>query len=332
MTIPMSVVRRAETVPKSISKSMKKTFPCSNNGLLATELFQDQSDDYALWRDSLPKMEDLQEAMPAMWEPELCQLLPPKAKTILLKQRYRIGQDWDAMTAANLDIPMGLYRYYWLLISTRTFYYTPPRRKTPPADSDECLAIVPYADYFNHSDAGCKVSYTRSQYSVMADRSYHEGEEVFVSYGAHSNDLLLTEYGFILEDNRWDEATLDDVIIPLFTEGQRETLTNEGYFANFHVDKEGACYRTKVALRLLCMPLGQWRRGLAQGFDDGDKYQPILNGSLLSVFNTSRDVVRERLEQISLLDVGLPSQRDTLKRRWGQIDKLLIDATDQLRH
>merc|ERR1711939_1142337 len=68
----MSVVRRAETVPKSISKSMKKTFPCSNNGLLATELFQDQSDDYALWRDSLPKM----------WEPELCQLLPPKAKTI----------------------------------------------------------------------------------------------------------------------------------------------------------------------------------------------------------------------------------------------------------
>merc|ERR1711939_177917 len=174
----MSVVRRAETVPKSISKSMKKTFPCSNNGLLATELFQDQSDDYALWRDSLPKMEDLQEAMPAMWEPELCQLLPPKAKTILLKQRYRIGQDWDAMTAANLDIPMGLYRYYWLLISTRTFYYTPPRRKTPPADSDECLAIVPYADYFNHSDAGCKVSYTRSQYSVMADRSYHEGEEV----------------------------------------------------------------------------------------------------------------------------------------------------------
>ena len=227
---------------------------------------------------------------------------------------------------------MDLYRYYWLLISTRTFYYIPARRKTPPPDPDECLAIVPYGDYFNHSDAGCKVSFTRSQYSVMADRSYHEGEEVFVSYGAHSNDLLLTEYGFILEDNRWDEATMDEVVIPLFTEGQRETLTSEGYFANFNLDNEGACYRTKVALRLLCMPQGQWRRGLAQGFDDGDKYQPSLNESLLSVFNTYRDVVRERLEQISRLDIGLASQRDTLKRRWGQIDKLLIEATDQLRH
>merc|ERR1711939_846058 len=130
----MSVVRRAETVPKSISKSIQKSFPCSNNGLLAAELAQDQSDDYALWRGSLPKMEDLQEAMPVMWEPELCQLLPPKAKTILLKQRRKISQDWDAMTAANLDIPMDLYRYYWLLISTRTFYYIPARRKTPPPD------------------------------------------------------------------------------------------------------------------------------------------------------------------------------------------------------
>jgi hypothetical protein len=165
---------------------------------------------------------------------------------------------------------------------------------------------------------------------VVADRPYNKGEEVFVSYGAHSNDLLLTEYGFILEENQWDEATLDEVVIPLFTEGQSEALTNEGYFANFNLDKEGACYRTKVALRLLCMPLGQWRRGLAQGFDDGDKYQPILNESLLSVFNTYRDIVRARLEQISRLEVGLASQRDTLKRRWRQIDKLLIDATDQL--
>ncbi|KAK5264282.1 hypothetical protein LTR96_010299 [Exophiala xenobiotica] len=332
MTIPMSVVRRAETVPKSISKSIQKSSPCSNNGLLAAELAQDQSDNYALWRESLPTIEDLQEAMPVMWEPELCQLIPPKAKTILLKQQRRIGQDWDAITAANLEIPMHLYQYYWLLINTRTFYYTPPRRETPPTDPDECLAIVPYGDYFNHSDAGCKVSYTRSQYSVVADRPYNKGEEVFVSYGAHSNDLLLAEYGFILEDNQWDEATLDEVVIPLFTEGQSEALTNEGYFANFNLDKEGACYRTKVALRLLCMPLGQWRRGLAQGFDDGDKYQPILNESLVSVFNTYREIVRARLEQISRLDVGLASQRDTLKRRWRQIDKLLIDATDQLRH
>lgn len=327
MVIPMSAVRTAETVPKKIVESVDS---CSNNGLLAAELAQDESSEYGLWRKSLPSMEDLQ-TMPVMWEENVAQCLPSKARGILSKQAAKIRKDWDAVTAGHIGISFENFRYFWLLINTRTFYYTPSNMKTPPVNSDECLAVVPYGDYFNHSDFGCKVSYSASSYEITADRRYSKGEEVLVSYGNHSNDLLLVEYGFIFDGNRWDETTLDDVVIPLLSEDRKKILQNERYWLDYHLDRDGACYRTIVALRLLCMPIRLWRRGLAKGFDDNDRYKRMVTELLLKVFGNYKGIVSERLAQISNLRPGTDVQRDILRRRWAQIEKIVSDAIEQIK-
>ncbi|KIW14770.1 hypothetical protein PV08_07555 [Exophiala spinifera] len=328
MTIPMSAVRTAETLPKKIIESLHS---CSNNGLLAVELAQDESSEYAIWRQSLPSMEDFQ-TLPVTWEEGVAKFLPSKARGVLSKQAAKIQKDWDAVSAGHINISFEEFRYFWLLINTRTFYHTPPKMKLPPVNSDECLAVVPYGDYFNHADIGCKVSYSASSYEITADRRYDRGEEVLISYGSHSNDLLLVEYGFIFDGNRWDETTLDDVVIPLLSEDRKKILQDEGYWLNYHLDRDGACYRTKVAVRLLCMPLRQWRRGLAKGFDDDDRYKRIVNGLLLKVFGNYRSIVRGRLEQISKLTAGVHVQRDILRRRWGQIDAIILAAIEQIKN
>lgn len=84
------------------------------------------------------------------------------------------------------------------------------------------------------------------------------GEEIFVSYGNHSNDFLLVECakqsitcmflisyiftnltfqdGFILEENRWDSLPIDDLVLHhLIYKPARKQLENAGYLGSQHI-------------------------------------------------------------------------------------------------
>ncbi|EXJ61184.1 uncharacterized protein A1O5_11976 [Cladophialophora psammophila CBS 110553] len=334
LDIPMSVIRTAETVPQTVTEALQG---CSINGLLAAELATDASESHALWRATLPSMEELDQSMPLFWPPELQELLPQPALALLRKQQGKVSRDWNVVSAAFPQLSDDAYRHYWLLASTRTFYYTPPDMKpedTPEAD--ECLALVPFGDYFNHSDGGCKVSYSATGYEFKLDQAVRKGEELYISYGNHPNDFLLVEYGFILAENKWDEVSLDTVILPLFSDKQSEMLEEAGYLGNYVLetpsmqDDEVACYRTRVALRLLCMPLKTWNEGVMYGVDDDDEYQSAVHGLLRQALKAYVDIVDKSLEQIARLEVGLASQRDVLRRRWEQIGIYLTTAIDRL--
>lgn len=67
------------------------------------------------------------------------------------------------------------------------------------------MALNPFADCFNHADEGCKVEYGPIGFKISSDRVYEKDEEIYISYGSHSNDFLLVEYRFILLENKWDE-------------------------------------------------------------------------------------------------------------------------------
>jgi hypothetical protein len=105
------------------------------------------------------------------------------------------------------------------------------------------------------------------------------------SYGNHSNDFLLAEYGFILDENKWGEISLDEVILPLFSEEQKHKLKEAGFLGNFILDRETVCYRTQIALRLLCMPPDRWERLVANSLEDGDKHQVAVNNIWLTALN-----------------------------------------------
>lgn len=301
------------------------------NGLLAAELAMDSSDFHAPWRAVLPTVEDFRESMPLLWPSELQSLLPPAAILLLEKQKRKFSRDYTAVSVAFPSLSFNIYSHHWLLVSTRTFYYTPPDMKPDEVpDSDECLALVPFGDYFNHSDNGCKASYSASGYEICAYEPIEKGQELYISYGNHSNDFLLVEYGFILEENRWDEISLDDVILPLFSEKQKKMLKDEGYLGSFLLDKETVCYRTIVALRLLCMPLRKWRRSLANGFDEDDIYQRPVNELLLRPLGSYLELVDRKLQHISMVVAGTSSQRDIVRKRWEQIRILITTAISRI--
>lgn len=210
-------------------------------------------------------------------------------------------------------------------MNTRTFYFTSPTIKVrKPVDRDDCIALNPFADYFNHADvATASASFSPQGYAIATENDIKKGDEMYISYGNHSNDFLLAEYGFVMEVNKWDEVPLDEFILPLFSETQKHKLEEAGFAGKYLLDRDYVCYRTQLSLRLLCMPLNQWRRLVTTGLEDGDKHQGAVDGILLKVLNDFANSVDEKLGSLRTLDYGLASQRETLRRRWSQIRLLL---------
>jgi len=321
-------MRTVLTVPKSISKPIGAI---TVQGLLAAELAMDTSEIRAPWRAVLPTKEDFEESMPLMWHPSLQTLLPPESLSLLENQKKKLSVDWTTVSTAFPALTYDSYLYHWLTVSTRTFYYSSPKIKTKkPLSHDDCLAFIPFADCFNHADVGSKVTFSPSGYKICADRHIEKGEEIYISYGNHSNDFLLAEYGFILDENKWDEIALDEVILPLFSEEQKETLKEAGFFGNFVLDVATVCYRTQVALRLLCMVPNRWHQLVVDGLGDEDEYQVDVNNILLKGLKAFLKIVHERHKQVEMLDCGNPCQRDTLSRRWKQIRLLVTTAINRV--
>jgi hypothetical protein len=291
----------------------------------------DTSEVRALWRAVLPTKEDFEESMPLMWHPLLQALLPPASLSLLENQKKKLSLDWTTVSTAFPTLSYDHYLYNWLIVNTRTFYYTSPKIKTKnPLNRDDCLALIPFADYFNHADVGSVVTFSPSGYKICTDRQIEKGEELYISYGNHSNDFLLAEYGFILDENKWDEISLDELILPLFSKEQKHQLKEAGFLGNFALDRETVCYRIQVALRLLYMTSNRWQRLVANGLEDEDKHQEAVDKILLKTLKAHLDSVHERLKQVKVLHCGLSSQRDTLSRRWKQIHLLLTTAISRI--
>jgi hypothetical protein len=328
MTVPTSVLRTFETIPEGILKSSGTS---SINGLLAIELALDLIHSNNPWPAVLPTEKDFKERMPLMWPPELQMLLPVASSILLNKQKHKLALDWDAASSGFPHLSYDHYIYCWFLVSTRTFYYTSstPDTQNPP-DSNDCLALVPFADYFNHADVGCGVIFSPSEYIFRADRQYVKGEEIFMSYGNHNNDFLLVEYGFTLDENKWDTVPLDEVILPFLSKDQKEILDKAGFLGCYILDEGMICHRTRVALSLFCMPLRTWQLYLAGAYDDGDQYEAEVAQISLKLFQAFLHIVDEKLQQLSLLGCCHPGQMDMLRKRWEQIRLLVENAIIKL--
>ncbi|EPE36655.1 SET [Glarea lozoyensis ATCC 20868] len=323
---PVSILRTAHTVPKSISKRIGKI---SVNGLLAAELAMDTSGFYAPWRGALPTKQEIEDSIPFMWHPSLQELLPSASLSLLEKQKEKLSSDWAAVSAAFSALSYEVYVYHWFIVGTRTFYYT--SQKLTNINHDDCLALIPLADVFNHADVGCEVTFSPSGYHIRTDRRIEKGEEICISYGNHSNDFLLAEYGFILVENKWDEIVLDEIILPLFSEEQLRELNEARFCGKFALSKDVVCYRTQVAVRLLCMPVKRWRHLVANGLgDDEDEYQANVDRILMDALNPLLNVACEKIKQVDALHCGLKSQKEILRTRWKQIHLLLTTFMSKL--
>jgi hypothetical protein len=224
------------------------------------------------------------------------------------------------------------YLHKWLIVNTRTFYFVLPSlpEKIKTRIPRDCrLTLNPFADYFNHSSVGCSVTFSSSGYTITTSTPIQEGEEVYISYGNHSNDFLLVEYGFILDANSWDEISLDEFILPMMSSRQRDMVEEVGFLGNYVLDKDTVCYRTQVALRSLVSSPRKWK-GFVEGIDSGDKYEGEVDELLLQVITLyKKDVEKVFAELLKQRPESL-AETDVLFRRYEQIVALLNCAASRI--
>lgn len=300
--------------------------------------------------------------MPLNYSEALQELLPHAATTLLTNQRTKLEKDWTDLHPHIPAISKDLFTYTWLIVNTRTFYWEYPDlpnshprlpKKRKQLTADDCYAMCPFMDYFNHSDIGCDPQSDSKGYSVTADREYKAGEEVFVSYGTHTNDFLLVEYGFILESNRNDSIPLDHLLLPLLSKEQAEALKEDGFHGNYTLSSKEPtiCHRTEAVLRLLVLDNRRYS-AFVGGDDDGSKEQGRVNAYLVQILTKYSRQIIEILEEVEGLHVDRHSsdkvrrgsskgavseklpirteQKDVLIRRWKQIRDLVNTAIGNL--
>jgi hypothetical protein len=313
---------------------------------------------YHLWQAVWPTQSDFAVTMPYFYPPALSALLPPAATTLLTAQRRNLEKDWSALHTHMPTITKETYTYTWLIVNTRTFYWDYPDlpnshprlpKRRAKLTADDCYAMCPFIDYFNHSDVGCDPQHDASGYSVTADREYKAGDEVFVTYGSHTNDFLLVEYGFLLPENKHDSIPLDHVLLLLLASEQVEALKEDGFYGNYTLSSPSAdtgglpiCYRTQAVLRMLVLDSRRYS-AFVSGDDDGAGEQERLNRFLADVLTKySREIMGmlEEVERVDLrvaengdvddMDSVVEGQRRTVVKRWKQILDIVNKAIEVL--
>ncbi len=368
LEVPTRALRTLATVPKGLSRPLAAA-DVSVHGILAAHLMTDgegdggagTAADYGPWNAVLPTDDDVEAAMPLLWPTRLQELLPTPARDALERQQAKLQRDWGGVSslggAAGDSSARRRYTRAWLLVNSRTFYYTTPRSEAALPSHDDRIAMQPVADLFNHAaDRGCRVAFAADGFAFAADQPYRAGDEVPISYGAHANDALLVEYGFVLGPaaNRWDEASLDAVLLPRLASlrrdepraaDPREDLADAGFLGRYMVDAAtpGGCYRTQVALRrLLCRGGGAHRRAawlqyVAEGGGGADADAAFSQAEVHALL---RDCLGDmaalaertlaKIERLAKANVGRASQRALLAVRWQQIEAMVARAVDEL--
>ncbi|KAF1958636.1 SET domain-containing protein [Byssothecium circinans] len=313
-------------------------------------IYDKKTNQYRLWQDVWPSEEDFTTILPIHWPQAFQDLLPNAASDILTNQRAKLERDWLAVHSQFPSLTRKLFTYTWLIVSTRTFYWEYPDlphasprlpKKRAQLTADDCYAMCPFMDYFNHTDVGCDPKSDAKGYSVTADRDYKAGEEVYVSYGTHTNDFLLAEYGFILDTNECDSVPLDHLILPQLTSSQAQILKDDRFYGTYTLSPSTAtttdtsstlptiCHRTQAVLRLLTLPERRYA-AFINGSDEGLVDQPRVNDYLISLLTKYSRQIMEILEEVDGLKSPYGEQKDTLKRRWKQIDVIVKDAVKML--
>lgn len=323
MHIPTEAISSLHNLPEVVSRDLPRDM--SIHGSLAAQLalHRETMDNWAV---KVPELSAFQDTMPMFWPRELRDLLPAEAKSLVDQQRSRFESDWNKFAAAFHDASREKYLHCWLLVNTRAFYFETSLTAMFPWH--DRLALLPLADMFNHDNVGCALSFSTDGYTLTADRPYSAGEEVCISYGNHSNDFLLAEYGFILPANDTDRICLDEIILPRLSSRQSSELLENGYPDGFTLNTESEAHdNIWIALRLLCSTEADWP-GYVNGEEDAQGTLDQAADLLSTLLEEYLDRVDDNLTIIHALRIGKPQHRALLGRRWEQLKEVASQLID----
>lgn len=72
-------------------------------------------------------------------------------QNLLALQETRLLKAWTDVVSVFPDTDWRTFSYHWLIINTRSFYWLGAGQDRPE-DRNDAMALLPFADYFNHAD------------------------------------------------------------------------------------------------------------------------------------------------------------------------------------
>lgn len=229
--------------------------------------------------DSLPK---------DLTNPHFCSITElscvPKIKTIVISDLNNLNKSFH-MNFSNsgcsdcsksfLDfVSEDELKLMYYLVNSRSVYVDPEIVRAKCAKlqgfdiiSDELnMALAPFLDFFNHSDKADTISemvhsIDSMQYRLITKTAYKRHEQIFISYGPHSNMKLYLEYGFFIANNCHDkiDAELDDVLrfydyakhMDLERDNKLLFILRHKLSSEMFVSRDGASYNLGFVLFIL---------------------------------------------------------------------------------
>lgn len=209
---------------------------------------------------------------------QILSFVPPSAMKALDKMLQRFRSDFDKVSQQTKDITTTDYLWAWLNVNTRCIYQRLKARQSDPDNFTMC----PVLDFANHSahlphmsprpsnadklDVPPRQRFGEDMVFISpADKHLDTDEEIFLRYGAHSNQTLFVEYGFVLPMSSEalvcgevdGEVDVFDFMVSLLTDKgthPQELLDRESYWGDWtlHLSKRSAypSFRLLAALRL----------------------------------------------------------------------------------
>lgn len=271
--------------------------------------------------DMLPASEELGLA-PIVWKvlnvPEcdsLWRMLSRSARKHSDAVLARFEKDYDVVSALDtpgfIDRPSFLWA--WMCINSRCLYMEIPQAK----DSADNFTMAPYVDFLNHiNEEQCGIKIDTHGFHVVTSCSYKPGDELFFSYGPHSNEFLLCEYGFTLPQNKWNFIDITDFIQPLFRPHHVAFLKEVGYYGDYTVNAEGMSFRTEIALATLQESephLSRKLKALVEGLGEGAVYEQKLKIMLRQILKKIHADSSRKLEQSETYDKETSRKIESIK-------------------
>ncbi|KAG2482134.1 hypothetical protein HYH03_018920 [Edaphochlamys debaryana] len=190
-------------------------------------------------------------------------------------------------------------------------------------------AICPLIDLFNHSgtvQSEVSYNYFGDSYEVVAAREFKQGEQVFISYGAQSNDSLMQFYGFSEQDNPKDVYVLRDTarwlaafppapLAPTRLAALRASSLG-GALEQVVVQREGFPPEALQALRFLLAPEGEAAKGVAAFDKPGPpEAEALLAAALAHLVGAELGALGSSLQEDQALLAGAGPAEGKGKRR-----------------
>ena len=205
------------------------------------------------------------------------------------------------------------FLHVYMLINSRCLYYELDQKYSEQPEDQ--FTMVPLVDFINHDSdlqgKNCypKVNKLSDKFEVFSGETTKHVGELYFHYGAHSNDFLLNEYGFIADSNDSNYIDITPYLIKRFNEKQAECARNTGYYGDYSLSFDNASFRTIVGLCILT----------STSESDFEKIDKLIKGilyetsfsydSLLStVLKEIRADVESKLETLSKIKVAQISE------------------------